>query len=74
MSGPSEQPGTPASHSVMDRHEWAWAVLGCALMVTLFLSPALFTGRILSPGDVLYDYYPWKAQAPPGWTGASNGL
>lgn len=61
-------------HSSLGRREWAWAVLGCALAATLFLSPALFTGRWLSPADVLYSFQPWRAEQPPGWPGDSNGL
>ena len=43
-------------------------------LVALFLSPALVTGRYLSPADLLYEYYPWKDAPPAGWTGASNLL
>src|SRR5262245_17677386 len=70
----SEEKGKGIPRSPFGRREWAWSVLGCALAATIFLGPALFTGRILSPADLLFDYYPWKAAAPPGWTGAGNGL
>src|SRR4051812_16229402 len=57
------------------RREFGWAVLGCALAVTLFLGPALFTGRYLSPADLLYRYLPWGTQppAPSTWPHAENG-
>src|SRR5690349_2484683 len=58
----------------LSRRELAAAVVLCALTVTLFLSPALFTGRMFSPADLLFDHYPWHTQAPAGWTGPSNGL
>jgi hypothetical protein len=47
-------------------------VLGCALAATLFLSPALFTGRWFSPADLLYNLLPWSTAAPPDWPGAGN--
>jgi hypothetical protein len=50
------------------------AVLVCALVAAIFLSPALFTGRLLSPADLLYNYYPWRAQQPPDWQGPSNDI
>jgi hypothetical protein len=56
------------------RREVAWAVLLCALAATLFLSPALLTGRFLSPADLLFGWQPWAAARPPGWSGPSNGL
>jgi hypothetical protein len=56
------------------RREVAWAVLGSALLATLFLGPAIFTGRIVSPADMLYNYYPWRAEQPAGWRGPSNDL
>lgn len=55
------------------RRELGWAILGLALAVTLFLSPALLTGRWLSAADLLFGFYPWHAQAPAGWTVAQNG-
>jgi hypothetical protein len=54
------------------RREWGGAVLGCALAATLFLSPALFTGRWFSPADLLYNLLPWSTAAPPDWPGAGN--
>ncbi|MGI8589123.1 MAG: hypothetical protein ACR2M0_15775 [Chloroflexia bacterium] len=56
------------------RREIAWACLGISVAVSLFLGGALFTGRVLSPADMLYDYYPWHAQQPAAWPGPSNGL
>jgi hypothetical protein len=47
-------------------------VLGCALAATLFLSPALSTGRWFTPAGLLYDLLPWRTVAPPGWSGAGN--
>ena len=46
----------------------------CALAAMLFLGPALFTGRVLSPADRLYDFWPWQAAAPPDRAGAANGV
>ena len=45
------QSSSRSSHSLMARRDWAWAVLGCALAATLFLSPALLTGRWLSAAE-----------------------
>lgn len=52
------------------------ALLLMAATISAFLSPSLFTGRILSPADLLFAYQPWSgsAQPPPGWGGASNAL
>ena len=68
---PINDPAPPGARRVTGR-ELGWAILGCALVATLFLSPALFTGRYLSPADMLYDYYPWRAVQPEDWTGPSN--
>ncbi|MDQ2808548.1 MAG: YfhO family protein [Chloroflexota bacterium] len=67
---------TAHNHSVspLTRRELAWAILLWGALVSLFLGPALLTGRVLSPADLLYDYAPWAAHAPSGWGGASNGL
>src|SRR5438477_11429934 len=75
-------PSAPASLSdgegrllpILTRREIGWAILGCVLAATLFLSPALFSGRIFSPADLLFGYYPWRTQLPPGWTVASNAI
>jgi hypothetical protein len=56
------------------RRELAGAMVLCALAVALFLSPALLTGRMLSPADLLFDHYPWHVAAPAGSPGPSNGL
>src|SRR5438132_398536 len=56
MTNQPEQPAVAEPQSAMDRREWAWAILGCALAATLFLSPALFTGRILSPADLTFAF------------------
>ena len=61
-------------HSSLTRRELGWALLLIALSVTLFLGPALFTGRYLSPADLLFDYFPWRAQPPPGWTHPANNI
>jgi hypothetical protein len=58
----------------LTRREWVAAAVGCALVAALFLSPALVTGRYLSPADMLYAYYPWRADPPAGWAGPSNSL
>ncbi|MDQ2810037.1 MAG: YfhO family protein [Chloroflexota bacterium] len=65
-------PAAPVPPAPLTRRELGWAMLLCALMVSLFLGPALVGGRILSPSDLLYDYPPWHSQAPLGWSGASN--
>ncbi len=69
----AEAPDGPALRLVT-RRELAWAVLACSLAATLFLGPALFTGRILSPADLLYVYAPWQTVRPATWPGAVNGL
>ena len=69
-SGPLNSP----VNSPVTRRERAWAALGCALLATLFLSPALGPGRVFSPADVLYTHYPWRAQPPAGWPGPGNAL
>ncbi len=56
-----------------------WRELGvagvlCVLAVSLFLAPALLSGRILSPADLLYNYPPWQVQPPSGWTQPGNLL
>ena len=53
--------------NLISRREWLWAVLGFAVAITLFLGPAIFTGRYLSSWDLAYQYYPWHAQPPAGW-------
>ena len=50
------------------------AVIGCMLLATLFLSPALLTGRVLSPADLLFNHHPWQEARPPGWTRPSNDM
>jgi hypothetical protein len=50
------------------------ALLFFAGAITIFLSPAIFTGRYLSPASLLISNQPWAAQPPPGWTGASNPI
>ena len=70
----SAAPPAPTSPPVT-RRELGWAILGCALLATLFLAPALFTGRFLSPADMLYDYYPWYVVRPDSYTRpGNNGL
>ncbi len=54
------------------RREAGLAILAVALAATLFLGGALFTGRVLSPADLLFSFPPWQAQAPAGWSGPSN--
>ncbi|HUS14545.1 MAG TPA: YfhO family protein, partial [Chloroflexia bacterium] len=65
----------PVLHSVAEvsRRELGWALVGCAIVATLFLAPAIFTGRILSPAALLYQYAPWFEAAPPGGI-PTNGL
>ena len=58
----------------LTRREVGGAALLLGLAVTLFLSPALFTGRFLSPADLLYSLYPWQVQQPAHWAGPSNSL
>jgi hypothetical protein len=50
----NSQPPTPVT-----RREWGGVLILWAGLVTLFLSPALFTGRYLSPADLLLHYPPW---------------
>lgn len=56
------------------RREVLVAALLCALAATAFLGSALFTGKYLSPADLLFGDYPWSSHPPPGWSGASNDL
>jgi hypothetical protein len=56
----------------ISRREWAWVVLGFAVAITLFLGPAIFTGRYLSSWDLAYQNYPWHAQPPAGWVRPAN--
>ncbi|HMA37443.1 MAG TPA: hypothetical protein VKY74_23520 [Chloroflexia bacterium] len=60
--------------SPLSRRELALAGLLCALAVSAFLSPALVAGRLFSPADLLYGYYPWHSAAPAGWTAPGNNL
>ncbi len=73
-AAPNPPPVPPASPPPppLTRREWGWAGLLCALIVSLFLAPALLGGRILSPANLLYDYPPWHSQAPPGWAEGAN--
>lgn len=50
------------------------AALLFGLLAALFLSPALLTGRYLSPADMLLDSYPWREVRPGDWEGPSNNL
>src|SRR5437868_6306004 len=61
-------------HSSVTRRELGWTILGWAAAAALFLSPALVSGRFLSPADLLYSYYPWHGEQPAGWAGPSNAL
>jgi hypothetical protein len=58
--------------NVISRRELVWVVLGFAVAITLFLGPAIFTGRYLSSWDLSYQYYPWQAQPPAGWVRPAN--
>lgn len=40
------------------------AVIGLLLLPIAVLGRALLPGRALSPADILFAYYPWKAMAP----------
>ena len=66
-------PGTGPTPRV-GRREAGGAALLAALLATLFLSPALFTGRIFSPADVIYAHSPWHDAPPAGWSAPSNDL
>jgi hypothetical protein len=46
----------------------------CALVAALFLGGALFTGKYLSPADLLLGYSPWSEQQSAATFSASNGL
>ncbi|HMA34759.1 MAG TPA: YfhO family protein, partial [Chloroflexia bacterium] len=74
MPSPLADPARPPTDWSVTWRELAAALLACGLVATLFLSPALLTGRILSPADLLFSYYPWHTQPPAGWTQSSNGL
>ena len=72
LGGAAPAPVTPPAP--LTRRELGGAALLIALLVTLYLGPALFTGRIVSPADVLFGGPPWQAQRPAGWTHAGNPL
>jgi hypothetical protein len=46
----------------------------CALVAALFLGGALFTGKYLSPANLLSGYYPWSGQQALGSSAPTNGL
>jgi hypothetical protein len=46
--------------------------LGFGFAITIFLHSAIFGGQILSPWDLAYQYFPWHAQLPQGWTSPTN--
>lgn len=56
----------------LTRRELGWVLLLCGLVVSLFLGPALFTGRIFAPVDLLYAYQPWASRVPADWIRPSN--
>jgi hypothetical protein len=58
----------------LKRKEIGIATACCALVAALFLGHALLPGRVLSAADLLFNFYPWRAQVPTGWAGASNSL
>lgn len=45
-----------------------------AIVLGAFTSPFFFQGKQFSPMDVLYSYYPWKAEAPTWYQAPSNHL
>jgi hypothetical protein len=47
--------------------------LAIVLLVLAFFSPFLLQGKVFLAADTLYEYYPWKADAPPGFS-AHNTL
>jgi hypothetical protein len=63
----NSQPPTPVT-----RREWGGVLILWAGLVTLFLSPALFTGRYLSPADLLLHYPPWVGTQPADLAPAGN--
>jgi hypothetical protein len=65
---------TPQPPTGITRRELGGVIVLWAGLVMLFLSPALFTGRYLSPADLLYEYYPWRDARPADWSGSSNLL
>ncbi len=72
---PAATPAAPApAVRPFSRREAGVAFLACTLLAALFLGGALFTGRRLSPADLLYDYHPWYAVRPEGWQGPQNPL
>ncbi len=47
--------------------------LAIALVVLAFFTPFLFQGKLFLAADTLYQFYPWKSYAPPGFV-AHNTL
>jgi hypothetical protein len=58
----------------LTRRELVIVAVGCALVAALFLGRAIAPGRALSPADLLFSFYPWRAEVPANWSGASNPL
>ena len=66
--------GSTSSNANITARELRRASLLFGLLAALFLSPALLTGRYLSPADMLLDSYPWREVRPVDWQGPSNNL
>jgi Bacterial membrane protein YfhO len=41
-----------------------WPILGFLVVFSVFLGPALFTSRVLLPGDMLLNWVPWHGDRP----------
>lgn len=67
----TEEPNAQArSHGPLTRRELLLIMLLSAVAVTCFLSSTIFTGRFLSPADMLFGNAPWAtAKTPPNWAG-----
>ncbi|MGI8588913.1 MAG: hypothetical protein ACR2M0_14705 [Chloroflexia bacterium] len=71
---PSRLHNLRAPSPVLTRRELGTAILLCGLGAAVFLWPALLGNNRLSPADLLFSFYPWHPQQPPGLSRASNGL
>jgi hypothetical protein len=58
----------------LTRRELLLVSLLFGVVISAFLSGAMFTGRYLSPSDLLFRYQPWSASKPSGWSTPTNGL
>lgn len=54
--------------SPISRHPYLFAMLGYALILALFLAPALFQGKVFAAADYTLGSAPWRTHSPVGLT------